>query len=113
AGGPDIPGAVRLPGLTIPVRRDDDQRRPLARRVFAERNPCDTEWTALEAGASSFTKMPPRPMNVHLITVPYHMGQKDTEVGLGPMRYLKGGLGSLVQTAGHRVTLVPVDVGHT
>jgi len=43
-------------------------------------------------------------MNIHLITVPYHMGRKDTAVGLGPTRYLEGGLGSLGM-------LVPVDVG--
>ena len=51
-------------------------------------------------------------MNINLITVPYHMGQKDTAVGLGPSRYLEGGLGSLVQSAsGHTVTLVPIDAG--
>ncbi len=51
-------------------------------------------------------------MNIHLITVPYHMGQKDIEVGLGPSRYLEGGLCSLVQSAsGHTVTLLPIDVG--
>ncbi len=51
-------------------------------------------------------------MNIHLITVPYHIGQKDAGVGAGPSRYLEGGLGSLVQSAsGHTVKLVPVDVG--
>ena len=51
-------------------------------------------------------------MNIHLITVPYHMGQKDTGVGQGPSRYLEGGLGSLVQSAsGHTVTLVPIEAG--
>lgn len=51
-------------------------------------------------------------MNIHLITVPYDMGQKDIAVGLGPSRYLEGGLGSLVQSAsGHTVTLVPIDAG--
>ena len=51
-------------------------------------------------------------MNINLITVPYHMGQKGTAVGLGPSRYLEGGLGSLVQSAsGHTVTLVPIDAG--
>lgn len=51
-------------------------------------------------------------MNIHLITVPYDMGQKDVGVGQGPSRYLEGGLASLVQSAsGHTVTLVPVDAG--
>jgi arginase len=51
-------------------------------------------------------------MNIHLITVPYDMGQKDTGVGLGPARYLEGGLGSLVQSAsGHTLTLVPIEAG--
>ncbi|MEO8128456.1 MAG: arginase family protein [Bryobacteraceae bacterium] len=51
-------------------------------------------------------------MNIHVITAPYNMGQRDAAVGLGPTRYLEGGLGSVVQSAsGRAVTLVPVDVG--
>jgi arginase len=50
-------------------------------------------------------------MNLHLITVPYHMGQKDTAVGLGPARFLEGGLGPVAQSSGHTVTIVPIDEG--
>jgi arginase len=39
------------------------------------------------------------------------MGQKDTDVGLGPTRYLEGGLGSLVQSGGHQMTLIPIEAG--
>ena len=51
-------------------------------------------------------------MKIHLITVPYHMGRKDSEVGQGPSRYMEGGLGPVVQSGGrHQVTIVPVDAG--
>jgi arginase len=52
-------------------------------------------------------------MKIHLITVPYHMGQKAVAVGLGPVRYLEGGLEALIQSGGHQVTLVPIDVGES
>ncbi len=50
-------------------------------------------------------------MKIHLISVPYHMGRKDVEVGLGPARYLESGLGSLLRAAGHALTLVPLELG--